>query len=306
MAQEMAEFVLQVSDRRSVNYVITASIGQSRAWFWYSLNEISAALFTYDTLLTLSREVEHIWKPRPFFRLGTILYLLTRYPPLLVWTIMIYVNLGNPSITFNLQSVITPVQNLLSAIILCRFQLDLRERHIRRDDCTLDEVTLGTFKAATRRVHEAVIDEFGDTELIASLQEFVSRQSTPQYASDDDWASDTLAFHATLAASSLSSSHHALCEEKEEELEVIEAEEKRLAEVEAACKYWEAVLAKKKQWEADWVQGEEVKKKWEGKCKVATPLKSGDEEDEEDKEGGGAKAFKPQEAKTGPKGGAQK
>ncbi|KAF8523966.1 hypothetical protein BU17DRAFT_63601 [Hysterangium stoloniferum] len=260
MSQEMAEFVLQVSDDRSANYVLTASIGQSRAWFWYTLNEISAALFIYDSLLTLSREVEQIWKPRPFFRLGTILYLLTRYPPLLFWAMVLYLELGNTSITadykwitlvdgfgstsalaldtiqativvgyetiillitiwymlstvrrqrslpdqfekksilflivyqarhsfvltvsvttavtsktlrLSLGSVIAPMQNFLSAIILCRFQLDLRERHVRRDDCTLDRVTLGTFKAATRRVHEAVMDEFGDTELIDSLQ----------------------------------------------------------------------------------------------------------------------------------------
>ncbi|KAF8524681.1 hypothetical protein BU17DRAFT_63226 [Hysterangium stoloniferum] len=244
MSQEMAEFVLQVLDRRSYIYVIMASIGQSRAWFWYTLNEISAALFTYDTLLTLSREVEHIWKLRPFFRLGTILYLATRYPPLLIWAMYLYLQLVNTSITKSalaldtiqatilvgydtiiflitiwymlstvirqrslpdqfetilflivyqarhsfvltvsvtnavtwktlrpsLQGVIAPVQNVLSAIILCRFQLDLRERHVRRDDCTLDQVTLGTFKAATRRVHEAVVDEFGDTELIDSLQ----------------------------------------------------------------------------------------------------------------------------------------
>ncbi|KAF8524697.1 hypothetical protein BU17DRAFT_84782 [Hysterangium stoloniferum] len=63
MSQELAEFVLQVLDGRSYNHVLMASIGQSRAWFWYILNEISAALFTYDTLLTLSRKVEHIWKP---------------------------------------------------------------------------------------------------------------------------------------------------------------------------------------------------------------------------------------------------
>ncbi|KAF8524693.1 hypothetical protein BU17DRAFT_63239 [Hysterangium stoloniferum] len=107
MSQEMAEFILEVSDGRSVNYVITASIGQSRAWFWYTLNEISAALFTYDTLLTLSREVEHIWKPRPFFRLGTILYLATRYPPLLVWAMNLYLDLVNTSITRNAVTVPT-------------------------------------------------------------------------------------------------------------------------------------------------------------------------------------------------------
>ncbi|KAF8524701.1 hypothetical protein BU17DRAFT_63244 [Hysterangium stoloniferum] len=82
--------------------------------------------------------------------------------------------LPSQTLRLNLRGVIAPVQNFLSAIIFCRFQLDLRERHVRRDDCTvgrtLDQVTLGTFKAATRRVHEAVVDEFGDTVLIDSLQ----------------------------------------------------------------------------------------------------------------------------------------
>ncbi|KAF8524684.1 hypothetical protein BU17DRAFT_63229 [Hysterangium stoloniferum] len=228
MSQEMAEFVLQVLDRRSYIYVIMASIGQSRAWFWYTLNEISAALFTYDTLLTLSREVEHIWKPRPFFSdtistasplghdfiFGTgehiyhglevfvtildtcqstfatqkrlslrqrslldqsekksILFLIVyqaRHSFVLTVTVTTAVTLK--TLRLSLRGVIAPVQNFLSVIILCRFQLDLRERHVRRDDCTLDQVTLGTFKAATRRVHEAVMDEFGDTELIDSLQ----------------------------------------------------------------------------------------------------------------------------------------
>ncbi|KAF8524685.1 hypothetical protein BU17DRAFT_63230 [Hysterangium stoloniferum] len=271
MSQEMAEFVLQVSDRRSFNYVITASFGQSRAWFWYALNEISAALFTYDTLLTLSREVEHIWKPRPFFsdtiytasRLGhdfiletgehiyhglllarayaisnknilligillllvfastglevqsalalyiiqtavvvgynTIIFLITIWYMLstvrrqrslpdqfekksilflivyqarhsFVLTVSVTTAVTHETLRLGLRDVFIPVQNLLSVIILCRFQLDLRERHVRRDDCTLDQVTLGTFKAVTRRVHEAVVDEFGDTELIDSLQ----------------------------------------------------------------------------------------------------------------------------------------
>ncbi|KAF8524677.1 hypothetical protein BU17DRAFT_63225 [Hysterangium stoloniferum] len=323
MSQEMAEFFLQVSDVRSVNYVITASIGQSRAWFWYTLNEISAALFTYDTLLTLSREVEHIWKPRPFFSdtiytasplghdfifgtgehiyhgfLMARAYAISNKNVLLIVILLplVFASTGlqvesalalgaiqnaivvrqnslwalrygfvvTVSVTaavttkLSLRDVITvgickpgesqykdsrllersylewseymvcalvcalwratdlvnlklyilshdmnrseicnhktsydiilmcrtckrtPAMSLyisshknalsLSATILCRFQLDLRERHVRRDDCTLDQVTLGTFKAATRRVHEAVVDEFGDTELFNSLE----------------------------------------------------------------------------------------------------------------------------------------
>ncbi|KAF8524687.1 hypothetical protein BU17DRAFT_63232 [Hysterangium stoloniferum] len=220
MCQEMAEYVLQGSDGRSVSYVTTASI----------------AVFTYDTLLTLSREVEHIWKPRPFFSdtiytaslLGhdvifetgehlsrirsvitiqstiivgydTIIFLITIWYMLstvrrqralpdqfekksilflivyqarhsFVLTVSVTTAVTPKTLRLSLRGVITPVQNFLSTTILCRFQLDLRERHVRRDDCTLDQVTLGTFKAATRRVREAVVDEFGDTELIDSLQ----------------------------------------------------------------------------------------------------------------------------------------
>ncbi|KAF8524683.1 hypothetical protein BU17DRAFT_63228 [Hysterangium stoloniferum] len=252
MSPEMAEFVLQVSDGRSADYVITASIGQSGAWFWYTLNEISAAVFTYDTLLTLSREVEHIWKPRPFFRLGTILYLVTRYPLLLIWATTLYFELANTSITDykwyvhmpthsanpdlglhwltdsdQFETILDTCQSNFTTAKRLSFQktkissrsnfkkiysishrlpsfvltvtvtaavtlkqvfkvdakaqpprpyytsaerLDLWERHVRRDDCTLDQITLGTFRAATRRVHEVVMDEFGDTELIDSLQ----------------------------------------------------------------------------------------------------------------------------------------
>lgn len=301
-SQETAAFVQQVSDAQAFTYVTIASI----------------TVFTYDILLTLSREVEHIWKPRPFFRLGTILYQATRYPLLLFIIMNFYMDsaeftsattctslvrfinvleflpligvnglliarsyaissqnilslvlllplafvsigfkvlttvlqtclltldtqeriiLGNTiqtaitvafdtivflitlrfmlstvrkqsslpdpfaknSILFlfvyqgamrygfvltvtvtdaaifktlrvGLQGILGPVQNVLSVLIICRFQLDLRERYAKRDDCTLNERTLGTFKAAIGRVHEAVITEFGDTEFIDSMQ----------------------------------------------------------------------------------------------------------------------------------------
>lgn len=42
---------------------------------------LEAALFAYDTLLTLPHEVHYIWNQR--FKLGTILYLLARYAALL-------------------------------------------------------------------------------------------------------------------------------------------------------------------------------------------------------------------------------
>lgn len=48
----------------------------------------------------------------------------------------------------------------LSVIIICRFLLDLRERHVKRDNVTThrNQITLETFSAA-------VIDEFGDPQL---------------------------------------------------------------------------------------------------------------------------------------------
>ena len=39
---------------------------------------VQTALFFYDTLLTLPFEVKHIWQKK--IKLGTVLYLLTRYP----------------------------------------------------------------------------------------------------------------------------------------------------------------------------------------------------------------------------------
>ncbi|KAF8573084.1 hypothetical protein K439DRAFT_1625314 [Ramaria rubella] len=48
------------------------------------------ALLAYDTLLTFPSEVRFIWHKK--FKLGTILYLLARYPALLVLLLNVYLN----------------------------------------------------------------------------------------------------------------------------------------------------------------------------------------------------------------------
>jgi hypothetical protein len=57
----------------------------------------STVVLAYDTLLNSSREVELIWKHRPFFRLGTVLYQMLRYPTILVLTLDLYLDLANTS-----------------------------------------------------------------------------------------------------------------------------------------------------------------------------------------------------------------
>ncbi|KAF8509585.1 hypothetical protein JB92DRAFT_2945893 [Gautieria morchelliformis] len=52
-------------------------------------------LLFFDTLLTLPSEIRHIWCKT--FRLGTILYLLARYMPLVSLLVEIYGNLSNIS-----------------------------------------------------------------------------------------------------------------------------------------------------------------------------------------------------------------
>jgi Family of unknown function (DUF6533) len=54
---------------------------------------MQAALVAYDTLLTLPSKITHIWGRR--VRLGTVLYLLARYPVLLYSIIAVYLNASN-------------------------------------------------------------------------------------------------------------------------------------------------------------------------------------------------------------------
>ncbi|KAF8579753.1 hypothetical protein K439DRAFT_1620294 [Ramaria rubella] len=55
-----------------------------------AVNYANVAAFAYDTLLTFPSEVRFIWHKK--FKLGTILYLLARYPALLVLLLNVYLN----------------------------------------------------------------------------------------------------------------------------------------------------------------------------------------------------------------------
>jgi Family of unknown function (DUF6533) len=45
----------------------------------------------FDTVLTLPMEVEYIWSEKP--RLGSVLYVLARYPTLAFSLILLYINI---------------------------------------------------------------------------------------------------------------------------------------------------------------------------------------------------------------------
>jgi hypothetical protein len=70
----------------------------------------------------------------------------------------------------------------LSTIIICRFHLDLQRQNAHPNSnatWSLPTLSIGSFHAASRRMHEAVMAEFGDppatVENEISLDEFPSR-----------------------------------------------------------------------------------------------------------------------------------
>ncbi|KAF8524763.1 hypothetical protein JB92DRAFT_2879205, partial [Gautieria morchelliformis] len=58
------------------------------------------ALLAYDTLLTLPSEITYIWRRR--VRLGTVLYLLARYPAILVSIITVYLDIANIPLEYDI------------------------------------------------------------------------------------------------------------------------------------------------------------------------------------------------------------
>jgi Family of unknown function (DUF6533) len=52
---------------------------------------LGTVLLTYDTLLTLSIELEYIWGKK--FKLGTLLYLLARYGIILYLVLLVVIHL---------------------------------------------------------------------------------------------------------------------------------------------------------------------------------------------------------------------
>ena len=57
----------------------------------------------------------------------------------------------------------------LSAIIVCRFQLALKERNENNNVISAHLSLKSSFHAATQRMHNSVVDEFGDLYLTRSL-----------------------------------------------------------------------------------------------------------------------------------------
>ena len=56
-------------------------------------------------------------------------------------------------------------EHSLSVILICRFHLDLQRTHAHpnsSDSRTIPSISLGSFRAAVRSIHDAVLEEFGD------------------------------------------------------------------------------------------------------------------------------------------------
>ncbi|KAF8509033.1 hypothetical protein JB92DRAFT_2949208 [Gautieria morchelliformis] len=70
------------------------------------------ALFAYDILLTLPYEITYIWHRR--VRLGTVLYLLARYPALLLLIIAVYLDIAN--IPLEVRCVCNPLVHLADCL----------------------------------------------------------------------------------------------------------------------------------------------------------------------------------------------
>ncbi|KAF8527238.1 hypothetical protein JB92DRAFT_2826313 [Gautieria morchelliformis] len=85
MASQQSVDIQVISDILALTYVAVATL----------------ALFAYDTLLTLLSEITYIWHRR--VRLGTVLYLLARYPVLLMFIIGVYVDIANITLEVSIE-----------------------------------------------------------------------------------------------------------------------------------------------------------------------------------------------------------
>ena len=67
------------------------------------------------------------------------------------------------------------VSNGLSTIILCRIHLDLLEKYAHPNGSTHSSPQPArSFHAVTRRIHNAVVDEFGDRSVTETLDTGIS------------------------------------------------------------------------------------------------------------------------------------
>ena len=70
----------------TINYIYIACLGECKGACALCKSQLTAlllgtALLAYDSLLTLSEEVQYIWKNK--WKLGTVLYILARYATIL-------------------------------------------------------------------------------------------------------------------------------------------------------------------------------------------------------------------------------
>ena len=74
-------------DSVTVNYVLIAALGKPVGSFMWGLVVVSpfqTGLLVYDTLLTFLFEIKYIWRKK--LKLGSVLYILARYPAVLLLT----------------------------------------------------------------------------------------------------------------------------------------------------------------------------------------------------------------------------
>ncbi|KIJ37669.1 hypothetical protein M422DRAFT_259766 [Sphaerobolus stellatus SS14] len=139
-------------------------------------NYADMAALVYDTLLTLEDEVTLIWRKK--FGLGSILYLLTRYciishaGLIYFFDIINYEEIGslkvlNPS----LAGFDAGLENVVSAILVCRFILQLRKFNTRVQ--TVPSVNIAStpgIRGRLQQIHETIIEEFGNSGMEYDLE----------------------------------------------------------------------------------------------------------------------------------------
>lgn len=58
----------------------------------------------------------------------------------------------------------------LTVIVMCRMHLDLLQRHVHTSSNThLPFYSMDSFRGARQQIHNAIVDEFGDRDVIGSL-----------------------------------------------------------------------------------------------------------------------------------------
>ncbi|KIJ46455.1 hypothetical protein M422DRAFT_250047 [Sphaerobolus stellatus SS14] len=128
-------------------------------------------LLVYDTLLTFPSELKFVWKGK--LKLGTILYLFTRYSAILDITV---VGIGSSllstykvSLEFlrpDLQQIDEVVNRAFSVIIVCRFMLDLLRANSHPNGTLTGHstrmVSTGRIAVIFERVEQIILNEFGN------------------------------------------------------------------------------------------------------------------------------------------------